>query len=160
MIDLEPFFKPLHKYLSYQNIIATLPISKEQSIELHKKYAKTSLKEDVIEIYLNRLEQVMNDQKPYLQTISLRQLAELTDIHPNQLSQLINEHIGQRFSDYVNAYRLKHFKALVEQPENRNLTLLALAYESGFNSKTVFNTYFKKATGKTPKAYWKEVIGN
>ncbi|MCG8331164.1 MAG: tetratricopeptide repeat protein [Chitinophagales bacterium] len=160
MIDLEPFFKPLHAYQSYQDVIAQLPVSKEESIELPRKYMKSSLKEEDIQAYLNRLEMLMVNRKPYLQALSLRQLAQMTDIHPNQLSQLINEHIGQRFSDYVNAYRLKHFKSLVGQAENRHLTLLALAYESGFNSKTVFNTFFKKATGKTPKAYWNEIIGS
>ena len=158
MIDLEPFFKPLHAYESYQKVIAQLPISKVEGVKLRKKYVKTALKKEAIERYLSRLEMVMINQKPYLEAISLRQLAKMTDMHPNQLSQLINEHIGQRFSDYINAYRLEHFKSLVEQPKNQNLTLLALAYESGFNSKTVFNTFFKKTTGKTPKAYWKEVV--
>jgi len=50
------------------------------------------------------------------------------------------------------------FKSKVADPNQRQLTILALAYESGFNSKTVFNTFFKKMMGQTPKAYWKEVV--
>ena len=80
------------------------------------------------------------------------------DIPPNELSQLLNEGFQQNFSEFVNGYRLKTFKNKVADPKLQHLTLLALAYESGFNSKTVFNTFFKKKMGMTPRTYWKQVI--
>ncbi|RMG75809.1 MAG: AraC family transcriptional regulator, partial [Bacteroidetes bacterium] len=87
--------------------------------------------------------------------LSLRSLAEAIDIHPNKLSFLINDQFGQNFNEFINQYRLTHFKTLALDPENRHLTLLGLAFESGFNSKTVFNTFFKKQEGMTPRAWLK-----
>ena len=101
----------------------------------------------------------MAEQQPYLDpNLTLRQLAQMIDLHPNYLSQLLNERIGKNFSEYVNLFRLESFKVKAEDPANKNMTILALAFDSGFNSKTVFNTFFKKIMGKTPKAYWKEVL--
>ncbi|KAA3631999.1 MAG: AraC family transcriptional regulator, partial [Bacteroidetes bacterium] len=91
-------------------------------------------------------------------SLTLRDLAEMMELPPNHMSQLLNEGFDKNFAEFVNTYRLETFKTKVADPGLRHLTILALAYESGFNSKTVFNTFFKKMTGKTPKAYWKEVV--
>jgi YesN/AraC family two-component response regulator len=87
----------------------------------------------------------------------LRSLADQIAIHPNQLSWLLNESIGRNFSDFINHFRVKAFKELSKDPKNKHITLLGLAYDSGFNSKTVFNTYFKKETGLTPKQFLKQL---
>ncbi len=92
--------------------------------------------------------------------MTLRYMAEMLEIPPNHLSQLLNEGFDKNFSEFVNSYRLETFKSKVVDPSQRHLTILALAYDSGFNSKTVFNTYFKKTMGITPRTYWKEVIAN
>ena len=100
----------------------------------------------------------MKEEQPYLDSkVSLRKLAENMGIQANYLSQLLNEGFNKNFSEYINDYRLITFKELVRDDSRRHLTLLALAYESGFNSKTVFNTYFKKSMGMTPKAYWNSI---
>jgi AraC-like DNA-binding protein len=88
--------------------------------------------------------------------LSLRQLAERLSLTANKLSWLLNEHVGQNFNAYINAFRLKQFQRLALDPANSHLTLLGLAYESGFNSKTVFNAYCKKSTGMTPRAWVKK----
>ena len=112
---------------------------------------QTDWKED-----LEKLEVYMAAEKPYLNpTLSLRLLAANIDIHPNQLSWLINNGIGKNFNEYVNLKRIEHFKKLVIDPKNSHISLIGLAYESGFNSKSVFNTTFKKEVGLTPKAYQK-----
>ena len=98
----------------------------------------------------------MTDSEPFLDpNLSLRELAEKMNLPPNHLSQLLNEGFDKNFAEFVNAYRLESFKAKAADTSQRHLTILALAYESGFNSKTVFNTYFKKSMGQTPSAYWK-----
>ena len=95
-------------------------------------------------------------EKPYLNpNVSLRDLANRIEIHPNRLSCLLNEHMGKKFNEFINGYRLKHFKILAKDPENANISIIGLAYESGFNSKTVFNTFFKKETGMTPQQFLK-----
>lgn len=95
-------------------------------------------------------------EKPYLNpTLSLRNLANMVEIHPNRLSSLLNDHLGMKFNEFINRYRLEHFKLLAKDPENSNISILGLAYESGFNSKTVFNTFFKKEMGITPQEFLK-----
>lgn len=106
--------------------------------------------------YRRALEAAMAGERLYLDAgLSLRRLAAHLDLHPNKLSWLLNEHVGQNFNEYVNTYRLTAFKLLARDPANRHLTLLGLAYESGFNSKSVFNTFFKKREGMTPRAWVK-----
>ena len=82
-------------------------------------------------------------------------LAEQVDIHPTPLSWLLNESIGENFNEYINKKRIEYFKQLVLDPDNSHISLIGLAYESGFNSKTVFNTSFKKEVGMTPKEFLK-----
>lgn len=101
-----------------------------------------------------RLLQFVTDKEPYLDPdLSLRSLAKLVDMHPNQLSMLLNDGIGKNFNEFINQYRIAAFKRLAKVPDNANITVMGLAYEAGFNSKTVFNTYFKKETGLTPKQF-------
>lgn len=104
-----------------------------------------------------RLHRVMQQQRPYLEPkLKLAALAEIAEITPHLLSRVINEGYQQNFADFVNQYRVQAFIALARRAEYRNYTMLALAYEAGFNSKTTFNTAFKKVTGNTPGAYLKE----
>ncbi|MGL1887256.1 MAG: helix-turn-helix domain-containing protein [Reichenbachiella sp.] len=102
------------------------------------------------------LNKYISENKPYLDPdLSLRSLAYSVGLNPNQLSWLLNTHVGKNFNEYINHYRIEQFKVLAEDTSNAHITLLALAYDAGFNSKTVFNTYFKKETGTTPKQYLK-----
>lgn len=107
-----------------------------------------------------KLSAYVETERPYLDPeLNLRQLAENVGMPANQLSQLLNEGFDQNYSTFINSFRVNAFKEKLKDPSNHHLTLLGLAYDSGFNSKTVFNTYFKKITGQTPKAYWKSVVG-
>lgn len=85
--------------------------------------------------------------------LSLRFLAEQIGIHANQLSWMLNHVFQKNFNEFINQYRVEEFKQIASLPENAHLTILAIAYDCGFNSKTVFNTYFKKVTGLTPKQF-------
>lgn len=117
------------------------------------------LSKDEIDYYLEQLDKLMKEDEIYLDpAISLRNLAEKMDLQPNKLSWLINEQIGKNFNEYINAFRLISFKEKALNPNNSHLTLLGLAYESGFNSKSVFNVFFKKMEGMTPKAWLKSQI--
>lgn len=96
----------------------------------------------------------IDNEKPYLNpTLSLRTLSEMIEVHPNKLSWLLNEKRGKKFNEFINHYRLEHFKVLAKNPDNSHISIIGLAYESGFNSKTVFNTFFKKELGITPNDY-------
>lgn len=103
-----------------------------------------------------KLEAWMQSERPFLNPgLSLRGLASDLDLHANRLSWLLNEHMGVNFNGYINGFRVAHFKELLRRPDNAHISLIGLAYESGFNSKTVFNTTFKKLEGMTPGAYQK-----
>lgn len=114
------------------------------------------LDEDTAQKYKQLLLSFMEEEEPYLNPqLSLRGLAEQIQIHANQLSWLLNEKLGKNFNAFINAYRVQRFTQLAQDPNNAHISLLGLAYESGFNSKTVFNTYFKRTFGMTPKAFLK-----
>ncbi|GEO05825.1 hypothetical protein AAE02nite_34890 [Adhaeribacter aerolatus] len=139
------------RYAHFQKIL--FPKTDPQESRNNKN---TLLNGDVITQYTERLNNHIQEERPYLDpNLSLRALAKQIDIHPNQLSWLLNESIGKNFSEFVNHYRVQDFKHIARDPKNAHLTLTGLAYESGFNSKSVFNTYFKKETGLTPKQYLK-----
>ena len=111
---------------------------------------------ETADAYTGNLIRLINEEEPFLvPNLSLRMLAEQVDIHPNKLSWLLNERMGKNFNEFINHYRIDYFKKLALDPDNSHISLIGLAYESGFNSKTVFNTYFKKETGITPKEFLK-----
>ena len=107
--------------------------------------------------FTDRLMVHISTNKPYLDPdLSLRDLAKQIDIHPNQLSWILNQGIGKNFNEFINQFRIEAFKSIALEHENRKLTIEGMAYESGFNSKTVFNTCFKKETGLTPTQYLRQ----
>lgn len=120
-----------------------------------EKYAKSGLKDDHSEELYQKLISLMKEEALYKNgEISIGEIASKLEVHPNYLSQVINEREGKNFYDFVNSYRIEEFKLLLAIPKNQNFTLLALAYDCGFNSKSSFNRYFKKATGQTPSEYF------
>ena len=155
---VDPFLKPLYTNPRFQDFVKQI-IGEEPSASLTKrKYKKALLDIELLEKYKYQLEALMAEEKPYLNPdLTLRVLADKMDIPANHLSRLLNEGFDKNFSEFVNSYRLEIFKTKMADPELQHLTILGLAYESGFNSKTVFNSFFKKMTGKTPKAYQKEL---
>lgn len=118
------------------------------------KYQKSSLTpENIAEIHA-KLTALMQHEKLYLNPeLTLTALARELNTQPNNLSQVINSVEKRNFFDYINSKRVDDFILKVNLPENRKFTLLALALECGFNSKTSFNRNFKKATGLSPSEY-------
>jgi len=158
-LSIEPILKPLHSISRFQELMRQVLGEKTSFDGEKRKYKKSLLNQDLLKQYHAQLTQLMSTDKPYLNpNLTLRDLAEMLGIPPNQLSQLLNEGFDQNFAEFVNSYRLEMFKSKVADPNQRHLTILVLAYESGFNSKTVFNTFFNKMMGQTPKAYWKSVV--
>lgn len=118
------------------------------------RYAKSGLKEVEAAQVQAALTRLMETEHLYEdETLSLPKLAERLDIHPNYLSQVINERLGKNFYDFVNGYRVAAFQRLIAQGEQRRKTFLALALECGFASKASFNKAFRKFTGQTPSEY-------
>ncbi|HWA39961.1 MAG TPA: helix-turn-helix domain-containing protein, partial [Gemmatimonadales bacterium] len=76
-----------------------------------------------------------------------------TGMSPHNLSEVINTRGGKNFYDFVNTYRAEEAMRRLRDPKYANLTILAVAADSGFNSKSVFNAFFKEHTGQTPSQY-------
>lgn len=128
-----------------------------ENLEMQLNEKPPMLNEETADIYTETLNRFIAEEEPFLiPNLSLRSLAEQVEIHPNKLSWLLNERMGKNFNEFINFYRIEYFKKLALDPGNRHISLIGLAYESGFNSKTVFNTYFKKETGMTPKEFLKQ----
>ena len=97
---------------------------------------------------------MMSLEKPFQESeLSLADLAHRLNTQPNYLSQVINEREGKTFYDYINTLRIEEFKRLAASQESKKYTLLALAEQCGFNSKSSFNRYFKKVTGQSPSEF-------
>ncbi|MEM9260039.1 MAG: helix-turn-helix domain-containing protein, partial [Bacteroidota bacterium] len=157
--QIDPILKPLRGHPEFQALVKQI-LGKSPLEDIpSRRYKKSLLPADKIAEYKRRLTELMEKEKPYLKPeLSLRELAASLELLPNYLSQLLNEGFDQNFSEYVNTYRIAAFQAKVADPNLQHLTILGLAYESGFNSKTVFNTFFKKTTGLTPAAYRKQQL--
>ncbi|WP_158267957.1 AraC family transcriptional regulator [Elizabethkingia sp. YR214] len=121
-----------------------------------KKYQKSGLTEDNIEDIHSRLIQLLDTEKPFVNpNLTLNELAKMLDVHPNSLSQVINSKGEKNFYELINEKRISEYLDKISDPENKQYTLLAIAFECGFNSKTSFNRNFKKYTGLTPSEYQK-----
>jgi len=119
-----------------------------------RKYEKSALTPEKGRELATRLKGFMEQERPFLDSeLTLPKLAELLQVPPHHLSQIINESLGQNFFDFVNAYRVEEARRLFQDPEKSAYTVLAVAEEAGFNSKTAFNSAFKKVTGQTPSEY-------
>ena len=110
-----------------------------------------ALNED-LEIWKRKIQDLMEAQKPYLESqLSLKSLALKLKTNPSVLSAAIIQNFKKNFNDFVNEYRVQEYLTLSNQSQYDHYTLLALAMECGFNSKSTFNRAFKKNTGRTPK---------
>lgn len=131
------------------------------SEEQKEKYAKSGLTDKMAEDTYESLLSLITENSIYRKhELSLNDLASELTIHPNYLSQIINEREEKNFFDFINTYRVEEFKRRIAIKENHQYTLMAIAYDCGFNSKSSFNRYFKKHTGETPSQYFKSVLAN
>lgn len=103
-----------------------------------------------------KIEKIMNHNKLYLEPeLSLSDLAVKLKTNTSVLSAAINSNFGKNFNDFVNEYRVEEFKKQIKLSENQHYTLLAIAFDCGFNSKATFNRAFKKFTGQAPSRFEK-----
>lgn len=118
------------------------------------KYADSKLSQDESLQILKKVQNYMLEEQAYLNhQLNIRDLADQIDVHPKSLSQVINEQLKVNFFNFVNAYRVEEVKKRLKDPQYDKLSLLGIAYECGFSSKSTFHSIFKKFTGQTPSAY-------
>ena len=136
--------------LSNENTVSQI----ESTPTLKPKYATSSLKDVEKEKLIKRLTNSMENEKPYLnENLTLKELANKLETSPNNLSQIINEKFNRNFYEFINEYRISEVKSLLADPDYSHYSILGIAFESGFNSKSTFNSVFKQFTGKTPSEF-------
>ncbi len=124
-----------------------------------KKYRTSTLSNEEREKYMQQILDFMETEKPYLDSeLTLGKLADELTMVPYHLSEVLNEALGKSFYDFVNIYRVEAVKQYMADPKTSNLTLLGIAFDAGFNSKTAFNRAFKKATSLSPSKYRQKQI--
>lgn len=156
-------------YITYywQKQKEIFPYSLEEKKEIETIIVETSLPEgkrkqllnqEELEEQKSRLLQLMNAEKPFLDfELNLVKLAASMNISTHILSYVINNGFGENFYQFINRYRIEEAKKLMANSEMDRLSLLGIGFTVGFNSKTVFNTTFKKVTGQTPSEYKKKI---
>lgn len=109
---------------------------------------------DINPMYLERIRRAMTTDKLYLNpTLTLTELAQHVSLNPKVVSQVINAGMSKSFNDFVNEYRVGEVKQRLRTDDLTRFTLLGIAFESGFNSKTTFNRIFKQHTGQSPSEF-------
>lgn len=121
------------------------------------KYRRSGLKAKDIEKIKKEVMDYMVREKPYLnRELTINDVAVDLKIPRHFITEVINNHMGKNFYYLINEFRVEEAKKRLRDPKYNNLTILAIAYDSGFNSKSAFNTIFKDLTGVTPSQYLKK----
>ena len=126
--------------------------------EESEKYQNSNLTEERIAMLADKIKHLLEIEKVFINpNLSSEDLARKIGIPTYQLSQVVNIGLKTTFFELLSQYRINHVKKLFEDKEYFNSTIINIAYDSGFNSKSAFNTAFKKQTGMTPSAYRKQI---
>ncbi|MEO6286928.1 MAG: helix-turn-helix domain-containing protein [Dyadobacter sp.] len=142
--EIYPYTKPDLQELDM--VISSKPNTKTERQKRLTDSQAAALKE--------KMERLMGQEKIYLNNeLSLPILAQKMEISIHELSYLINDVYGENFFSFVNSYRIEEAKRLLLSEEFEKLNILGIAFEAGFNSKTTFNTAFKKSTGQSPSEF-------
>ncbi|WP_196886124.1 helix-turn-helix domain-containing protein [Aureivirga sp. CE67] len=123
-----------------------------------EKYKSSNLKKDTIETEKQRILDLFEKEKIFKnKEIKVNDVAKQLGISRQQLSEILNLHLGGNFQDILNKYRVEEFINYLQDEKYKNYTLLGIAFEVGFSSKTSFYTCFKKEKGMTPNAFKKSL---
>lgn len=134
----------------------TEPVKKSED---KKEYKRPTIKENDINPLINKLITILEEKKPFLNPkLSLKDLSDQTGISTHNLTELLNTQLNKTFYDLINGYRVEEVKRLIKEDPGKAFSLLALAYDAGFSSKTSFNTIFKKYVKVTPSEYRNKIL--
>ncbi len=134
----------------YKDVEGELPDDEDNKV----KYASSSMCDDLKTELITKLELLLNEKQPYLNSkLKLDDIAQELDTNNKYLSQLINENYGKSFSNFINDYRCRRVIDLFGQKEFEEYTLDGIAESAGFNSRSTFVAAFKKYSGKLPSVY-------
>jgi AraC-like DNA-binding protein len=138
----------------FRGINSKLRLTKDILPEVEEKSESANEQNDLISRQITELKRYMTEKEPFLDpSLTIQELSNQINIPVRDLSILINHHMDQHFFDFVNEYRIQKAMNILKDQSKSQLTVLEILYEVGFNSKSSFNTSFKKYTSLTPTAY-------
>ena len=138
----------------FKGINSKLQLAKDILPKAEENLQPVDVQDDVISTQISILKQYMAEKEPFLDpSLTIQELANQIDTPVRDLSILINHHMDQHFFDFVNEYRIQKAMQILKDQSKNDVTVLEILYEVGFNSKSSFNTSFKKYTNLTPTAY-------
>ena len=121
-----------------------------------KSRRSTILSSEKKNLISSQLDKLMEEEQPYLiQNYSLKDLPEKLNMQQHQLSAFLNYELGTNFNNYVNKYRVRYCKTLIQKGDGRKLNSKGLASKCGFHNRNTFTSAFKKFAGCTPSDYAK-----
>lgn len=135
--------------LRHSNMLqAELPVVEKE------KYVNSSLRDADKTLLLQKITQLMDTEQPYLDNLfSMGELAKRVSATPHHVSQVLNEMRNQTFFEFLAEYRINAAKSLLHHADYQNFKIEEIAEQVGYNSKSAFNTAFKRITGMTPSAF-------
>ncbi|MEM1340299.1 MAG: helix-turn-helix domain-containing protein [Bacteroidota bacterium] len=146
-------------YILYQSVKHNIFHIRFTQTQSANKYSGSNLSEENSKHILEQLDTLMRLEKPYLDSyLSITKLADMLDIHSKHLSQVINAYKQTSFFNYINTYRVQEVIDRMRNEAYQHFTILGIALDAGFNTKSAFNKSFKKLTGYTPSEYKKHKL--
>tara|TARA_B110000908_G_C10259339_1_gene457991 strand:- start:1848 stop:2990 length:1143 start_codon:yes stop_codon:yes gene_type:complete len=124
-----------------------------------EKYKNSNLTDALKKLYIANILDFMKTEKPHLNPeLTIQDLSKQLNITRHHLTELLNNHLGKNFFNFINEYRVKEVKKRLLDEKFDHLTIVAIAFDSGFNSKSTFNSIFKQQTEKTPSKWRDEKL--
>jgi AraC-like DNA-binding protein len=164
LVLLKPglFTLPIVNIVNSEENLPTLVIANAAAVEgetvASSRYKKSGLRPEQAKQYLEQLQSLMNDRKPYKNPdLNIQALAGQLQISKNHLTQVLNEDLKMNFFEFINFHRIEEAKRLLLDPGYSHLSLQGIANESGYQSKTTFFANFRKITGLTPQKWSKSM---
>lgn len=144
-----------NQYISLKESMQLLAKEKQNT----KKYKTSSLTKEDREYYMNKVLEMMEKEKPYLDSeLTQADLAKKLQMNAHHLSEVLTGSFEKNFYSFINIYRVNNAQELLKNAKYHNYKIEAIGYDSGFNSKTSFNRVFKNITGMTPSQYRQESL--
>ncbi len=152
------FFVMAAYLLTHPEILSGLPFVKYKEVPSDVMKDKSYMLPFINEDYKLEMEKIVHffeSEKPFLnKELNINQVSVALEIPSRELSFIINNHFGQRFTDFLNKYRIEHITNKINKEYLSNFTIEAIASEAGFASKSTFNLAFKKYHQCTPTEYF------
>lgn len=142
-----------------QDLFSNTIKNEDDLIQMENEYKKPGLNQEIAIKKHRELLELMENEKPYLNaSLTIFDLSKEMDMNVRELSILINHNLNQHFFDFVNEYRIQKAMEILQNPDKKKLTILEILYDVGFNSKSSFNTAFKKYTQQTPTEFRQKAL--